>query len=75
MSDKPEDRETLSRRAALKKLGIGTVAFVAPTVMTVSEAKADKRTTRSRSRSKSRSSCSESRSKSRTKSDTYSYES
>ncbi len=40
MSDKTHDQAAISRRVALKKLGLGTAAFVAPTVMTVSEAEA-----------------------------------
>ena len=43
MSDKTQKQAAISRRAALKKLGLGTAAFVAPTVMTVSEAEAKRK--------------------------------
>jgi hypothetical protein len=49
--------EAISRRAVLRKLGLGTAVFVAPMVVTVSEAKANgkKRSRRSRATRKEKS--------------------
>lgn len=47
MSDESHDQAAITRRAALRKLGIGTVAFIAPAVMTVSAAEAKSRGFRS----------------------------
>lgn len=44
--------EAISRRAALRKLGLGTAVFVAPMVVTVSDAEAKSKSSRKTSKSK-----------------------
>jgi hypothetical protein len=44
--------EAISRRAALRKLGLGTAVFVAPMVVTVSEAEAKSKSSRKTRKSK-----------------------